>query len=157
MAKASYRAAKDAFRWRFLASLIQDLRLADLAAQAIKISSLRRWSGPGGWLLITTGVVAMLYWNGRLVFATGAGVTVMLLVHLMHNWKPEQHLAEIRKVLSGWNQPFVVSVGVGAGMMLATYLATSIWAESDSPWLASGAILQGLGTLAVLVLLVGQW
>jgi hypothetical protein len=39
---------------------------------------------------------------------------------------------------------------------LSTYLAASIWANSDSAWIAIGSLLQGTGTLAVLVLLAWQ-
>ncbi|MBM0740785.1 hypothetical protein JOY44_03990 [Phormidium sp. CLA17] len=156
MIKASSHAAKDAFRWQFLISAIQDLPLEKLKTQTLKRFFSRHGVGSGGWLIIAAGAVALLYWHGRLVFATVIGVVVMLLVYLMHDWKPSINAVEVRKLLQGWNQPFVVSVGAGAIATFSTYLAIAIWAESDSAWIASGAILQGMGTLIGLGLLMWQ-
>jgi hypothetical protein len=156
VAKASYHAAKDTFRWRFLVRQLQELPLETLKDQALRSVSSRHGLGAAGWAILTTGTVALLYWNGRLVLATGAGVAVMLLVYLMHDWKPDLNLSEVRKFLHGWNQPFVVSAGAGAAATLTTYLAASVWADAHSAWIASAALLQGAGTLAVLVLLVWQ-
>jgi hypothetical protein len=135
---------------------IQDLPLSDISIEALKQVPVRRWSGPGGWLLVATGAVAMLYWNGRLVLATGMGVGVMLLVYLMQDWKTDLPWAEIRRFLERWNQPLLLSVGAGAFATLSTYMAASIWMDAESPWIATGGILQGLGTLVVLFLLIGQ-
>lgn len=156
MTKASSHAAKDAFRWQFLVSAIQDLPLEKLKIQTLKRFSSRHGFGSAGWLVLTTGAIALLYWNGRLVFATGTGVVVMLLVYLMHDWKPSINAMEVRKLLQGWNQPFMVAAGAGAISTFSTYLAAAIWAESDSAWIATGAILQGMGTLTGLGLLVWQ-
>jgi len=55
--------------------------------------------------------------------------------------------------LNGQSPVAAVSGGIAT---LSTYMAASIWIDSDSPWIAAGAILQGLGTLATLILLVWQ-
>ncbi|MBF2028895.1 MAG: hypothetical protein IGS48_19395 [Oscillatoriales cyanobacterium C42_A2020_001] len=156
MAKASSQVAKDVFRWRFLLNALQDLPVEQMVSQVSKNFSSHRWQGAKGWLVITAGAVTMLYWNGRLFLAIGAGVAVMLLVYLMHDWKPTLNVSELRKFLQGWNQPFVIAAGAGAIATLTTYTAASVWADSDSPWIASGAILQSMGTLAVLLLLITQ-
>lgn len=156
MVKVSSQAAKDAFRWRYFVSALQDLPLEAMTTRLLKQLSLRRRPRSQGWFLVTIGAFMLLYWNGRLLFATGTGATVMLLVYLMHDWQPKINLAPIRQFLQGWNQPFVVSAGAGAIATLAIYLASAIWVDSESPWLASGAILQGVGTIAVLLLLIGQ-
>lgn len=156
MVKVSSQAAKDSFRWRYLVSALQDLPLEAMTTRLIKHVSLWRWSRPRGWFIVTIGAFTLLYWNGRLLFATGAGVAVMLLVYLMHDWQPSVNLSQIRKFLRGWNQPFVVSAGAGAIATFAIYLASCIWVDSESPWIASGAILQGASTLVVLLLLIGQ-
>jgi hypothetical protein len=44
-------------------------------------------------------------------------------------------------------------VGSGAIAALSTYLAAAIWAESDNRWLATGTVLEGMGTLLTLTLL----
>ncbi len=156
MTKASSHAAKDAFRWRFLVSAIQDVPLEKLKTQTLKRFSSRHGFGSGSWLVVSIGAIALLYWNGRLVFATGTGISVMLLVYLLHDWKPSVDGVMVRKFLEGWNQPFMISVGAGAIATFSTYLAAAIWAESDSAWIASGAILQGMGTLTGLGLMAWQ-
>lgn len=148
--------AKDVFRWRFLLNALQDLPVEPMVNQISRNFSSQRWQGTKGWLVITAGAVTLLYWNGRLFFAIGAGVAVMLLVYLMHDWKPRLNVSELRKFLRGWNQPFVIAAGAGAIATLTTYTAASVWADSDSPWIASGAILQSMGTLTVLLLLITQ-
>jgi len=148
--------AKASFQWRYFSSLIQALPLLEFKVEALKQFSIRRWSGMGGWVLVTAGAAGLLYWNGRLVLATGAGVAVMMLIYLLHDWKLELPWAELRKFLDSCNQPFVLAVAGGGVATLTTYLAASIWMESESHWIASGAILQGAGTLAVLVLLIWQ-
>jgi len=154
--KVSSQATKDAFRWRFLVSALQDLPLEKIKAQTLRRFSSRHGFASGGWVVVTIGAIALLYWDGRLVFATGTGVAVMLLVYWMPNWKPSVNTVAIRKRLQSWNQPFVIAAGAGAIATFSTYIAAAIWAESDSAWIASGAILQGLGTLTGLGLLVWQ-
>jgi hypothetical protein len=109
-------------------------------------------------MLALTVVVAMLLWNWQLLLATGTGVLVMLLVYLMHDWDWQVHLSSLRQFFSGSNRELELSLAIGSGGIAAfsTYLAISIWADSNSPWIAAGAILQGFGTLATLILLVWQ-
>lgn len=147
-------AAKTRFRWRYVSRILQDLPLADLAANLVNQGNLRRWSGPGGWLVVATGLSVLLYWNGRLVVATGAGLGVMTLIYLMHDWDLTQPLTEFKKLLHGWNQPLVLAALGGGMATLTTYLAASLWLESSSPTVALAAILQGAGTVTVLILLV---
>lgn len=155
MTKVSSHAAKDAFRWRFLVSALQDLPLEKIKAQALRRFSSRHGFASGSWVVATIGAIALLSWDGRLVFATGTGVAVMLLAYSMPHWKPINTVA-LRKRLKGWNQPLIVAAGAGAIATFSTYLATAIWAESDSAWIAFGVILQGMGTLTGLGLLVWQ-
>ncbi|EKQ70866.1 hypothetical protein OsccyDRAFT_1171 [Leptolyngbyaceae cyanobacterium JSC-12] len=156
MAKASSPVAKDAFRWRFLLNALQDLRLDQMATPIGRYFASQQWTGAKGWLVITAGALTMLHVNGRLFFATGTGIATMLLVYWMHEWKPKVNVSELRKFLHGWNQPFVIATGAGAIATLLAYMAISVWADSKSPWIASGAILQSMGTLAVLLLLITQ-
>lgn len=156
MAKVSSSLAKDVFRWRFLVSALQELPLDDLAQQVNRQIG-RQWrSGSGVWLLFGAGALGLLYWNGRLFIATGAGIGVMAIVYLLHDWQPKVNLSALRKVLDGWNQPFIVSTGAGAIATFTTYLAASVWVNAENHWIASGAILQSMGTLGVLLLLVTQ-
>jgi len=132
---------------------MQDIPLAELKTNLSKILPGKRSSGRGNWFLATIGTVTLLYWNGSLVLATGVGVAVMLLVQQMHERKITLPWLAIREFLKRWNQPVVLAVSAGAIATLTTYLSASIWIESESSWIALGSILQGMGTLAVLVLL----
>jgi hypothetical protein len=160
VAKVSSHSAKNTFRWHYWASVIQNLRLDELQEQAHRLLAAQRGMGSTGWLVVTLGGFALLYWNGRLFVATGTGVAVMLLVYVLHGWQPSLDWSQLRQsanqFLRGWNQPFVVSAGAGAIATVAAYLAVTLYTEASSGWVASAAVLQGLGTLAVLVLLVGQ-
>lgn len=147
--------AKASFQWRYLTSLVQELPLLELR-DALQQLPLPRWSGSGKWLVVTTGAVALLFWNGRLVLATGVGIAVMLLIYLMHDGKLNLPWAELRKLLNTVNQPLVLPIAGGGVAALATYLAASVWTDSASPWIAFAALLQGAGTLAVLILLSWQ-
>jgi hypothetical protein len=115
--------------------------------------SWRRWSAPGGWVLIGGGPIGLLFWNGRLVIATGIGVATMLLVYVLQDskWNPRK---DLQKWLKGWNAPFLMAAASGGAAMFGTYLAASIWAESEHHWMATGMILQGTATLGVLGLLI---
>lgn len=156
MAKVSSSLAKDVFRWRFLVGALQELPLDDLARQVNRQIG-RQWrSGSGVWLLFGAGALGLLYWNGRLFIATGAGIGVMTIVYLLHDWQPKVNVSALRNVLEGWNQPFMVATGAGAIATFTTYLAASVWVDAESHWIASGAILQSMGTLGVLLLLISQ-
>ncbi|PSB02522.1 hypothetical protein C7B64_12725 [Merismopedia glauca CCAP 1448/3] len=108
----------------------------------------------GKWLLSLTLVLALLFWNWQLWLATAVGVAVMLLVYLIPEWNGHLPLTQVRKWLTGVHRQLVLAVGSGGIAALSTYMAVITWRASDSPWLASGAILQGIGTLSVLVLLL---
>lgn len=157
MAKASSHAAKTAYWLRYLVQLLQDFPLHELTAEARRaLPGARTNSRLLTWVLAIGGTFALLCWNSRLVLATGTGFAVMVAIYLLHDWKPTLPWAEIRKVLNGWNQPLALAV-LGGGMASFTaYLALSIWADSTSPWIATGAMLQGGATLIVLLLLSGQ-
>jgi hypothetical protein len=148
--------AQASSQWRNLVSLVQNSPLAEIDLRDLKHVSWQRWSAPGGWLLFTGGTIGLLFWNGRLVVATGAGVAVMLLVYLMQdgNWKAPW--ADLRKFLQGWNRQFLLAVASGGAATFGTYLAASLWAEVGSPWIATGMLLQQAATMGAVGLLIWQ-
>lgn len=148
--------AQASSRWQQLVNLLQGSQVAEIQRKTIKPLGIYRFRGPGGWLLGLTVVVAMLYWNWRLLLATGVGVLVMLLVYLMQEWDWQVHWFSLRRLLSGSNRQLTLAVGSGGIAAFSTYMAVCIWVDSDSPWIAAGAILQGFGTLCTLILLLGQ-
>ncbi len=98
----------------------------------------------------------MLLWNWKLLLALSVGVGVMLLVYSMQQWDWRIRWSEVRKFLNSPHSRLVLAVGSGGIATLSTYTASAIWVDSSSPWIAAGAIAQGLGTLLTLILLVWQ-
>ncbi len=144
--------AQTSSQWRNLVNLVQNSPLVDRD----RPFNLRRWSVPGGWLLVTGGTIGLLFWNGRLVLATGAGVAVMMLVYLMQDGHWKAPWSDLHKGLQGWNQPFLLAVASGSAATFGIYLAAALWAEVGSPWIATGMILQQAATIAALGLLIWQ-
>jgi hypothetical protein len=111
------------------------------------------FAGIGGLLL--------LFWNAPLVFSTGAGIGTMMLLYLLQDqqWRNEklpQLNQQLQRQLEGLNQPLVWSAIGGGGAAFLSYLAIAAWSETDSHWLATGILLQGLLTCGVLGLGIRQ-
>lgn len=143
----------------WLQQLIKSLRswlLVLVKGRGFKLPFSYRFRASGGWLVVLLGIIAMLFWNWKLLLATGAGVLVMALVYLMQEWNWQLHLANLRRLVTGSNRQLALAVGSGGMATLTTYMAVSVWMDSDSAWIAAGAILQGFGTLATFILLVWQ-
>jgi uncharacterized protein YggT (Ycf19 family) len=111
---------------------------------------------PGGYLGFLTIVIAMLLWNWKLLLAIIVGVGIMVLVYSMQRWDWRSHWSKIRKLFNNPNRRLALSVTSGGIATLSTYMAAAIWVESNSRWIAAGAILQALGTLLTIILLVWQ-
>lgn len=121
--------------------------------------SKRRYHNRGRGLLALSSAVAiaLLLWNWRLWVATSGGIGTMLLVYWLQQPGWQKHYVELQKLLKGFNQQLVLAVGCGGIATVGTYMAVSIWLDSQSHWVATGEILQGLGTSAVLIILIWQW
>lgn len=147
--------------WRQLVRLLHSLslRLNEQLfcgnARSTLRQSLDRYRGVGGWLMSLTLLVALLLWNWQLVVATIAGLLIMIVTYGV-----QQDASRIWQWLD-WKRnssqrQIVLAVAGGGVGTLSTYMATTVWVASDNPWLAMGTILQGLATLAALLLLVWQ-
>jgi hypothetical protein len=139
-----------------LQNWMENLLLVLVKGRVFKLPFSYRFRASGGWLAVLFGIIAMLFWNWQLLLATGAGVLVMALVYLMQDWDWQLHLANFRRTFAGSNRQLTLSVCSGGMATLTTYMAVSVWLDSDSAWIASGAILQGFGTLVTFSLLVWQ-
>jgi type II secretory pathway component PulF len=111
---------------------------------------------PGGYLGFLTIVIAMLLWNWKLLLAIVVGVGIMVLVYSMQRWNWRSHWSKIRKLFNSPNRRLALSVTSGGIATFSTYMAAAIWVDSNSRWIAAGAILQALGTLLTIILLVWQ-
>ncbi len=119
----------------------------------------------GGWLLGLLAASGLFLWDQKLMLSTVSGLAMMALIYAMQqsNWR--QRWLPFYKLITNFSTLYVnapsrqVILAVGGGIIaiLSTYLAVSIWNDASSPWMAAGAILQGGGTLAVLLMLTGQW
>nr|WP_201280562.1 armadillo-type fold-containing protein [Hassalia byssoidea] len=124
--------------------------------RATKQPNLKLYREPGGYLGFLTIVIAMLLWNWKLLLAIIVGVGIMVLVYSMQRWDWRSHMLKIRKLFNNPNRRLALSVTSGGIATLSTYMAAAIWVDSNSRWIAAGAILQALGTLLTIILLVWQ-
>lgn len=146
--------AQASFQWRYLVNLIQASPFAEVSSETVKYLGQKRWNDSGRWLLVTSGMAALLFWNGRLVLATSVGVATMAIAYLVQDG--QWQVPDVRTWLKGWNRQFLLTVTSGSVATLGTYLASSIWAETTSHWIATLLIMQGAATLGMLGLLIGQ-
>ncbi|MCY7284919.1 MAG: hypothetical protein LH679_16150 [Cyanobacteria bacterium CAN_BIN43] len=100
--------------------------------------------------------VALLIWNWQLVLALAIGAVVLVSIYLAQQgqWKFPQ--VDWRWLWTGANRPLTLAIASGGLAAFSAYVTTGIWFESKQSWLALGIILQGFGTLAVLLLLTWQ-
>jgi hypothetical protein len=148
------KVAQASFQWRYLVSLIQDLPLAEVSSETLKHLGRKRWNNSGSWLLVTSGMAALVFWNGRLVLATSVGVATMAIAYLLQDG--QWQWPDLRTWLKGWNRQFLLTVTSGSVATLGTYLIASIWAETTSHWIATLLILQGAATLGMVGMLLWQ-
>jgi hypothetical protein len=132
-------------------SILRKLQAKDLTQIRLKRSGGLIMGASGAVAKLSVGI-ALLAWNWRLCLATGSGVGIMFLVYSFQNsgqipWR------RIHRQLQSLNRPVVIALASGGIATLSTYMVAVIWRDSTSPWLAAGSIMQGLGTLAVLILL----
>jgi hypothetical protein len=99
-------------------------------------------------------IVAMLLWNWKLLLASSIGLGTMVSAYSMQKWDWQKHWSEFSQLLHSPNRRLVVAVLSGAISTLCTYTAISVWIGTKNPWIATGAILQGTGTLLTLILLI---
>ncbi len=142
--------------WQQIINIFPVRVLVESKSRSPKQLNLKRFQGPGGALGILTIVIAMWLWNWKLLLASSIAVGTMMLVYSMQEWNWQQFWYEVRKFAGSPNRRLALAVVSGGIAAVSTYMAFSIWVDSDSRWIAFGAILQGLGTLLILILLVWQ-
>lgn len=148
--------AKASSSWQQLINQIPMWSLLEFKTGSPKQRNSKLLSGPGSILGFLTIIVAMLLWNWKLLLALIVGIGVMLLVYSMPKWNWQLRWSEVRRFFNGPNCRLALAVGSGGIATVTTYMASAIWVESSSSWIAAGIILQGIGTLLTLILLVWQ-
>ena len=100
-------------------------------------------------------IFAFLWWmNWKLFLTTGVGIGLMSLCYLLQNSHWQRYCQKWQNFLIGSNRQLTLAVGVGATGAFCTYLAASVWADTENQWLATGAILQGFVSLTTFGLLL---
>jgi hypothetical protein len=106
------------------------------------------------WLICLLVILMMWLWNWKLVLATAVGISSIYSIYLFPSRKWQTYWLKCQKFWQGDRRKFTLSVSGGGFAAFSTYMATSIWAESENRWLASTIIFQSFATIATLVLLI---
>lgn len=114
----------------------------------------RRIESSKGWLLSFAILLLLWIWNWRLVLSGGAGLTTWVVVYLILQGQWQLPKLNWQSLWKSSNRPLILGISSGAIVCCSTYLALAIWNESGGSWLAKGLILEGLGILAILLLLI---
>ncbi len=130
---------------------------AQMGSQAARLLVLAL-RGPRGQQLILAfsglALAGLAFWNWRLSLSLLVGSAVMVGSYALRSRDLSQRWQELQAWFRRGDRSLLLAVAFGAVATLSTYLLVSIWAESQQRWLATGAILQGLVTLGVLLLLL---
>ncbi|MBW4516365.1 MAG: hypothetical protein KME11_14235 [Timaviella obliquedivisa GSE-PSE-MK23-08B] len=101
-------------------------------------------------------VVALLIWNWQLVLALAIGIVVLVVIYLAQQGQWKIPNIDWRWLWTGSHRPLTLAIASGGIAAFSAYVTTGIWLEAERSWLALGVILQGFGTLTVLLLLTWQ-
>ena len=110
-----------------------------------------------GWALCSL-VFALMWWfNWKLFLATLVGMGLMSWSYLLKNSYWQRYCQQWQSWLTGSNSQLILAVVSGATGAFCTYLAASVWTDTENQWLATGAILQVMTSLLILALLLWSW
>ena len=144
-------------QWQELVNPIQETKsLQELSKKLRKQLSRYPFKGKRTSIFVGTVLAAMLLSNWKLVLATGTGTLVMLGAYSLQQKDWQKIAADLRRFLGGSNRKVAIAVATGGLATFSTYMAVSIWIDSENHWMAAGLILQGVGTIATLTLLSWQ-
>jgi hypothetical protein len=101
----------------------------------------------------TTIALSLILWNWQLVLALAIGAIALTTVYLAPQ---KQWRIPAWQTWTSANRSLTIAIATGTIATLSTYITTHIWLEADRSWLATGIILQGFGTLAILLFLTYQ-
>lgn len=118
---------------------------------ALLISGLK---GRKTWLWGVGGFTVLLLFNPAVVLSLLAGAGMMGLVYVGQRRRWRLSSSVLRKWWNGIDQTLMLTLASGVLAALGTYMAIAIASDADSPWLATGIILQGIATLGILLFLI---
>lgn len=117
---------------------------------------LERLSRSKGWMSVLTIAAVWGWWNSQLLVSTGFGIGAMILVYRAGSWDWQLLRSKLEQFWDSPNRRLVLAVTSGGIATLGTYMSWSIWADSESHSMAASAILQNVGTIAIVALLLRQ-
>ncbi|NJR61561.1 MAG: hypothetical protein HC769_23640 [Cyanobacteria bacterium CRU_2_1] len=145
--------AQASLEWQQFVNQLQDSFLPLLNSGHLK--RLTRWlEASKGWMLGLIMLSLLLMWNWQLVLSAGVGLVALIAMYWVQQGQGQMPWSDWRKLWSQSNRPLTLTLTSGAIAGISTYLTLSIWLESGGSWLAKGIILQGMGTLTLLLLLI---
>ena len=110
----------------------------------------------GGWWLALSFATVLMLWHPDLLLATLAGAGTMLGVYLIATSGNTIDWVSVSRLGDRLRQPVLLAIASGAIVSLLVYVSLAVWGAIENHWVASGLIAQGVATLAILTLLVGQ-
>ncbi len=96
---------------------------------------------------------SLWYWDWQILVSAVAGLFLMRVIYQGTSPQLQKSWQTLSRILVGYNRKLVFTLSSGLLGGLFTYLATTVWAETENPWLAFSSILQGLLSLMTLTLL----
>ena len=106
--------------------------------------------------LLIFGIVSLWWWNWQLLLASAIAISLMWLTYKVPFRKWRKLWQSRIGLINGHHNKLVFAVGSGSLGGFLTYMMSAIWVDTENHWLATGSILQGLATLAVLILVGWQ-
>ena len=110
----------------------------------------RDWKKISRWLVITIAIVSLWCWNWQIFLAIAVGIALMAASFSVQNRNWQKHWQKWQRFLLGSNGRLAIAAFSGGMGGFSTYLAANIWTDSENPWLATGSILEGFGSLLTL-------
>lgn len=115
-----------------------------------------RLKGSSNWMLGIVAIALLLLWDWKLLLSAGTGIVVLGIAYAIQQWNWDGFPHVVRQSIASPNRPLAVAVASGGLAALGIYLGLAIWMTADRPWLATGAIVQGIATFFILAILIGQ-
>lgn len=122
----------------------------NILALLVKDKKIRKISG---WTIFLVIFATCWLLNWKLFLATSVGILLMASSYVVQNSHWQRYFRQWQRFLTGTNRQLLLSVIGGAVGAFCTYLAASVWIDTENQWLATGAIVQGLATLSTLGIL----
>ncbi|MGL5873231.1 MAG: ATP synthase subunit I [Xenococcaceae cyanobacterium] len=152
--------SKTSFWWKQHIYILENLLDAKLLSKVgqvfngVRLSNRHQIRKICSWLICLLVILMMWLWNWKLVLATAVGISSIYSIYLFPSRKWQTYWLKWQKFWLGDRRKFTLSVSGGGFAAFSTYMATSIWAESENRWLASAVIFQSFATIFTLVLLI---